>query len=349
MVEAVSTIHGTTALVTGAAGFVGSHLVRALRARGARVRALDAAPMEFDDPQVEAVRGDLCDPSVVAAAVDGVDVIFHTAAIIELAERAPKAVRDKVWAVNVDATRRLLELAERAGVSRFVHTSSTATVLAEGAAGGDETIAYSSAKDLYTTSKVESEKLVRAHRGRMLTVAIRPGGIYGPGERKQLVGPSFAAFAKGEPVTIIGEGTTRLDYTHVDNLVDGQIRAAERLFDGSPVCGAAYFITDDQPMNHGEFTRRLVHYLGLVPKVRYLSLSVLRPLATASEIAFERFGKKPLISHMQLRTCSIDYYYSIAAARRDLGYAPLFDTDAGIRSMVPDIQGFMKSTEFRGH
>ena len=95
-------------------------------------------------------------------------------------------MRERVRAVNIDATRTLLELAEAAGVGRFVHTSSTATVLAPDAAGGDESLPYSTSSDLYTTSKVESEKIVRAHRGRMKTVAIRPGGIYGPGERNQL-------------------------------------------------------------------------------------------------------------------------------------------------------------------
>lgn len=349
MVEARFQIAGSSCLVTGAAGFVGQNLVRTLRERGAKVRALDAAPMDFADEGVTVLRGDLCDPAFVRAAVAGVDTIFHTAAIIELAERAPADVKKRIHAVNVEATSKLLALAEEAGVLRFVHTSSTATVLQDGAAGGDESLPYSQAKDLYTTSKVESEVVVRAHRGKMKTVAIRPGGIYGPGERKQLVGPSFAAFRKGEPVTVIGEGTTRLDYTHVANLVDGQLRAAERLYEGSPVAGAAYFITDDQPINHGEFTRRLLRALGLVPKIRYAPVSVLRPVAIASELAFERFGKKPLLTVMQVRTCSTDYYYSIAAARRDLGYSPIYDTDAGIRSMVADVEGYMREIQFRGH
>jgi len=349
MTQAVRSIEATTCLVTGAAGFVGSNLVEALRARGAKVIALDAAPMRFEGPNVTMLRGNLLDVELVRSAVTGVDVVFHTAAIIELAERAPVAVRERVHAVNVGATRTLLELAESAGVGAFVHTSSTATVLARGTAGGDESLPYSPARDLYTTSKVASERLVRAHRGRMATVAIRPGGMYGPGERNQLVGPSFAAFAKGEPITVIGSGTTRLDYTHVANLVDAQIRAAERLAQASVIAGAAYFVTDDQPMNHGEFTRRLMRAIGVVPQVRYLPAPVLDKVAMIAELRYERFGTKPMLTRMQVRTCTLDYFYRIDAARRDLGYAPIYDTDAGIRSMVPDVSAYMREIGFAGH
>lgn len=350
MIQEVRPIDGSTCLVTGGAGFVGLALVRALRKRGCKVHVLDAAPMPkgFADDGVTAYVGDIRDEALVRRALAGVKVVFHTAAIIELARWAPKSVIDLVHSVNVGATEKLLALAEVAGVERLVQTSSTATVLSPDCAGGDESIPYSDSQDLYTVTKVAAEKLVRAHRGTMLTCSIRPGGIYGPGERKQLVGLTFAAMRRGEPVTIIGDGTSRLDYTHVDSLVDAHLRAADRLIPGSVVAGKAYFVSDDQPINHGEFTRRVLRALGMVPKLRYVPIGVLEKVAYLSEKRFARFGTKPLVSQAQIRTCALDYWFDISAARRDLGYVPLYSTDEGILSMVPDLNGYMREIRFRG-
>src|SRR5262249_2024153 len=155
-------------------------LVRALLARGCRVHVLDAAPMPnhyWDGAaipgDVVVFQGDLRDAALVRRAVEGVKVVFHTAALIELAQYAPREVAERVRAVNVDATRVLLDAAEAAGVERFVQTSSTATVLGPECGGGDESLPYSTQQDLYAITKVAAEKLVRAHRGEMLTCSLR--------------------------------------------------------------------------------------------------------------------------------------------------------------------------------
>lgn len=339
----LKSIDGATCLVTGGAGFVGKNLVAALVAKGCKVRVLDKVACPVTGPEVTSIVGDLVSRDDVHRALEGVEVIFHTAALIELTERAPAAVKARVRAVNVDGTRALLDAAEALGIGRFVQTSSTATTLAATGAGGDESLPYSTFTDLYCSTKVEAEKLVRARNGaRLKTVSLRPGGIYGPGERNQLVGPLFKALKRGEPLTIIGDGTSRLDYTHVANLVDAHIRAAERLVDGSPVNGAAYFVTDDQPLNHGEMSRRLARTVGMLPRVRHLPPKVVLGLAEVSELAFERFGKVPLVTKMQCRTCLYDYFFSIDAARRDLGYTPM-TTDEGIATCGPDIRAFLRT------
>lgn len=348
MTAAVRPIDGATCLVTGGAGYLGRALVKALSARGCRVVVLDPAEATFEEPGVTQVRGDLRDRALLDGALRGVDVVFHGAAIIELAQYAPKAVKERVHAVNVDGTRLLLERAEAAGVGRFVQTSSIATVMNNGHAGEGEAQPYSTEPNLYAVTKIAAEKLVRGHRGRMQTCSLRPGGIYGPGERNQLLRPSFAEYKNGNPITIIGEGTSRLDYTHIDNLVDAHLRAADRLVEGGPVAGGAYFISDGQPINHGVFNVRMLRALGMEPKVRYVPVSVLSKVAYLSERAFERFGKKPAITLGQIRTCAEDAWYDISAARRDLGYTPLYDTDAGIRSMLVDVEGYMREIGFRG-
>lgn len=348
MTSAVRSLDGAHCLVTGGAGYLGRNLVSALRARGASVTVLDPADAKFDDDAVKLVRGDLRDPATLDTALRGVDVVFHTAALIELARYAPKEVVERVKSVNIDGTRTLLERAEAAGVRSFVQTSSVATVMAEGTAGGDESLPYSTYGNLYSNTKVAAETLVRSHRGTMKTCSLRPGGIYGPGERNQLVAPTFSELRRGNPITVIGEGSSRLDYTHIENLVDAHLRAAERLVEGNPVCGSAYFISDGQPMNHGEFTRRMMAQLGMVVKMRYVPVKVLRNVALLSERAYERFGKKPPLTMGQVDTCAWDNWFSIDAARRDLEYTPKYDTDAGLASMIPDLETHLKTIRFRG-
>lgn len=327
-------IEGARCLITGGAGFLGQNLSRALLERGCEVHVLDRVPSPIDDARVKNFTADLLDERAMRESLKGVTIVFHTAAMIELSELAPRALKERVRAVNIDATARLLELSEEAGVERFIHTSSAAVALEATCAGGDESLPYSSLPDLYTMTKVAAEKLVRAKNGEtMRTVSLRPGGIYGPGERGQLLAPAIRMMRGGDPLTVLGDGLSRLDYTFIDNLVDAHLRAAERLVAESPVNGAAYFVMDGQPMNHGEFMRRQLEAAGTVPRIRHIPAKIAWSLAEISEQAHLRFGKKPLLTRAQCRTCLFDFHFKIDAAKRDLGYAPI-STHEGIERTV---------------
>src|SRR5581483_10105002 len=146
-------------LVTGGSGFVGANLVTTLLKRGHQVRSFDRAPSPLPaHPALEVLQGDICDPDTVAAAVDGVDTIFHTAAVIELlgGASATEEYRKRSFAVNVDGTKNLVHAAQKAGVKRFVYTSSNSVVMGgKPIAGGDETLPYTDRfNDLYTETKV---------------------------------------------------------------------------------------------------------------------------------------------------------------------------------------------------
>lgn len=343
--HAASSLAGARCLVTGAAGFVGRNLVDALAARGCTVVAFDLAPVA-ERERVVAVRGDVTRRDDVDRAMRGVDVVFHTAARIATAEWAPRGAREAVHAVNVEGTRNLVESAIAAGATRLVHTSSASVCFGPTSAGGDESLAYSRYEDMYTTTKVAAERLVRDAdgRGALRTGAVRPGGIYGPGERNQLLGAVLGARNAGQPITVIGDGRSRLDYTFIDNLVDAELRLAERLVEGSPACGRAYFVSDDEPINHGEWSRRLLSRMGLDASQRHLPVGLATAISLAMELAWRTFGKpEPLLTRMHVRTCAHDAWYAIGAARRDLGYAPLVDTDQGISRTVDDALAYWKT------
>ncbi|KPK52599.1 MAG: hypothetical protein AMJ63_08945 [Myxococcales bacterium SG8_38_1] len=328
-----SPLDGKRCLVTGGAGYLGRHLVSALRAKGCSVHALDKAPSPEPREGVYWFQGDVRDPALVAAACEGVDTVFHTAAVIDALTHARRSIAREIESINVGGTVNVIRVAQRQGVRRLVHTSSIVASFCMGAAGADETAPYSTSRDLYTATKVRGERAVLAANGEhgLLTCAIRPGGIYGPGERFTY-GRLVRALKRGAPLVVFGDGRARLDYVYIDSLVEGEIRAAERLVEGSPVCGQAYFLSDDTPINAGQFSIDLAKHMGLqVPLVR-----VPDPLARAVGTVWERFyqifgAPKPMFTLANVKLCDIDHYFSIEKAKRDLGYAPLVDTDEGIR------------------
>jgi 3beta-hydroxy-delta5-steroid dehydrogenase/steroid delta-isomerase len=342
----LASIDGATCLVTGSAGFVGSNLVRALLDRGCTVHGFDLAPATITHPSLRWFQGDVRNFEDVREAAHGVDVVFHTAAMIATFTYAPESFAEFVRTVNVDGTQNVIRAAIEVGATRLVHTSSIITVPFDRPPGLGEPSEYSNASDLYSRSKVEAEKLVLAANGEggLLTAAIRPGGIYGPGERNTIIGPLVTSLKQGAPLVVFGKGTTRMDYTYIDNLVDAQIRAAERLVPGSPVCGRAYFVTDGDPINTGNFSQTLIDHMGIDAKTIRVPGPVARILAKAGERVFQLFGKpKPPVSLVDVQLCLKDSFFSIDRARQDLEYEPLVSTREGLRRTAEEARQFYDS------
>lgn len=340
-----SPIDAKRCLVTGGAGFLGRNLVAALRSKGCPVHVLDTTDEAAPVQGVRWFRGDVRNHADVLAASKGVDIVFHTAAVIEALTHARRSVARNIEAINVGGTKNLLRAARENGVRRFVHTSSIVTSFCMDAAGGDESAPYSTSRDLYTSTKVAGERAVLEANGKsgLLTCAIRPGGIYGPGERLTY-GRLVRALKMGVPLVVFGDGKARLDYVYIDSLVDAQLRAAERLVEGSPVCGEAYFLSDETPINAGQFSIELVKNMGLeVPLIRVPD-PVARAIGLAMERAYQVLGvARPLFTVANVKLCDIDHYFSIDKAKRDLGYAPLVDTEEGLRRTAVEARQYYES------
>jgi 3beta-hydroxy-delta5-steroid dehydrogenase/steroid delta-isomerase len=238
-----------------------------------------------------------------------------------------------------------LHVAQQSGVRRLVHTSSIVASFCVDAAGGDETSPYSASRDLYTRTKIEAERAVLRANGEhgLLTCAIRPGGIYGPGERLTY-GRLVRALKARVPLVVFGDGDARLDYVFIDNLVDGELRAAERLVEGSPVCGQAYFLSDGTPINAGEFSIELVRNMGVHAPLVRVPDRVARALGEVLERVYQLFGApKPVFTVANVKLCDIDHYFSIDKARQDLGYIPGVDTTEGLRRTAIEARQYYDS------
>jgi len=253
-------------LVTGGAGFIGSHVVDKLRDAGHTPRILDLVPSAYDD-DVETVLGDLCDADVTRAALDGCDAVVHLAALADVDEVAKDPRRTDE--VNVRGTQVLLECSRDARVGRFVYAS---TIWVYGDASGPESVDEDTPLGLprhfYTATKIAGE-MYTASYGELYDLEwtiLRFGIPYGPRARPTAVVPAFTAKAlAGQPLTIAGDGTQSRRFVYVEDLAEGVVAslvpaAANRVYnlvgrENTSVRAIARAIRDvvgDVPIEHIE-------------------------------------------------------------------------------------------------
>jgi 3beta-hydroxy-delta5-steroid dehydrogenase/steroid delta-isomerase len=236
--------------------------------RGRHVRSFDRIPSPLPaHPRLEMLEGDICDSDTVTKAVDGIETIIHTAAIIDLMGGASVTdeYRKRSFAVNVDGTKNLVHAAQTAGVKRFVYTASNSVVMGgQRISGGDETLPYTERfADLYTETKVVAEQFVLSQTGigDMLTCSVRPSGIWGRGDQT-MFRKVFESVLAGHVKVLVGSKNVKLDNSYVHNLIRGFVLAAENLVPGGTAPGQAYFINDGEPVNMFEFSRLVVEACG---------------------------------------------------------------------------------------
>ena len=342
MADASLTTELGSVLVTGGSGFVGANLVSTLLERGHRVRSFDRAPSPLPaHPKLEVLQGDITDEAVCAKAVDGIDTIIHTAAVIDLMGGASvtEEYRQRSFSVNLGGTENLVYAGRKAGVKRFVYTASNSVVMGgQNIAGGDETMPYTTRfNDLYTETKVAAEQFVLGQNGveGMLTCAIRPSGIWGTGDQT-MFRRLFESVIDGHVKVLVGRKSALLDNSYVHNLIHGFILAGEHLVPGGSAPGQAYFINDAEPVNMFEFARPVVEACGEKwPRMR-VSGRLVRWIMTLWQRLHFQFGfPEPLLEPLAIERLYLDNYFSIAKARRDLNYEPLFTTEQALAECLP--------------
>ncbi len=337
-------------LVTGAAGFLGRNIVQRLLDEGLTVRALvRKTPLELVDESLRCIRGDVSNLEDVVQACEGVDTVFHTAALISLlgGSTVTKSYRDEARRVNVTGTSNVIEACVSAKVKRLIYTSSV-DVCFEGKPlpNMNESLPYPQHfKSVYAETKVAAEKLVlEADAGSSLrTCAIRPDGIYGA-EPNEMIVRFVEQLMAGNLVARIGSISALQDNSHVANLVDGHLLAARHHVANGPACGQAYFIADDEPMNSFEFFRPLIEGLGHRFPQREIPVWLLRPLIHLWQAAHFIFGiPKPMLSPHELDKISVTHYASIDKARNELGYAPKKSVAEAMRECLQYCESNLKS------
>jgi len=326
-------------LVTGAAGFVGKHLVAALLERGLQVRALVRnTPLEMNHPNLECFSGDIRNASQILKACEGVDTVFHTAAMIAtLGGRAvTREYREQAYAINVAGTDNIVKACREQGVHRLIHTSSVDTCFnATEDLHMDENTPYATRfVCLYTETKIKAEQsILSANSPTLSTCALRPDGIWGAGGI--MLDTMVEQLHEGKMVARIGGMGGLHDHVHIDNLVHAHLLAADALAPGSPVCGKAYFVSDGEPARIFDFVRPLFEGLGYQVPQRSIPATPLRAMVTIWQWLHFKLGiSEPIFTPHELNKLTISNVIHSDAARRDFGYVPIKSVAEGMAEAI---------------
>ncbi|MCE9546675.1 MAG: SDR family oxidoreductase [Planctomycetia bacterium] len=316
-----------TFLVTGGAGFIGSHIVTALVERGDRVLVLDnlstghLANLEHLSRDVEVIEADLIDVDAVAQAVRGVDCIFHEAALASV-PRSVEAPLD-TNAACVTGTVTLLDQARRAGVRRLVYAASSALY-------GDQPYCSKREIDLpapispYGAAKLAAEYYCQAFAATygIETVALRYFNVFGPRQDPDspysAVIPLFiTALIEGRRPTVFGDGLQSRDFTFVANVVHGNLLAA----DAPGVSGRSFNLANGRSITLLDLLATLNKYLGtnVQPVLAPPRAGDIRESMADITMARQFLGYEPQVGFDEGIRQSIDYYramYERAATRR---------------------------------
>lgn len=321
-----------TILLTGATGFVGSHIADALVRAGHTVRTLARTGSDttfLASLGVTVVPGDLTDANALKRAAEGCDVVVNSAAKV-----GDWGHVDGYRAVNVEGLRNLFDATLGQPLHRFVHISSLGVYEARHHYGTDETEPLPNDHiDGYTQSKVEAERLaLQYHRKQKVPVVIlRPGFVYGPRDRTVL--PRLADRLKERSILYIARGRFALNTTYVGNIADAVLLAIGAPAEG--VAGEVFNITDGEFVSKRRFFETVADGLGLKRPRGFPPVPVwlARVAANWRESTFRRLNKPnpPRITQAQLKFAGLNLDFSIAKARTKLGYAPRVLFDEGMK------------------
>jgi nucleoside-diphosphate-sugar epimerase len=312
-------------LVTGGSGFLGSHLVEALVARGDEVRVLVRPTSKIDHLEslgVQLVYSDLNDSQSVRKAAHGMERIYHCAALA-----SDWGTWENFQAANVTGFRNLLDASLEAGVSKFVHVSTT-DVYGHPNYPVDETAPYRLRGWQYGDTKIEGEQLAWTyHREHGLPITIvRPVNIYGPRSTSFVL--ELAQLLKSGDMVHIGKGGQPAGLAYVTNVVDMILRAA----DSESSVGHAYNASDGSDVTWPQYMDKLAKIIS-APSPRVVipyRLAYLAGWAMEKIYGALRIQSRPLLTRMMVELFGTNQGFSIDKARRELGYEPRVSFEEGM-------------------
>ncbi|XP_072205547.1 putative short-chain dehydrogenase/reductase family 42E member 2 [Excalfactoria chinensis] len=326
------------AVVTGGGGYFGYKLGCALASSGASVVLYDIHKPIWEIPNgVVCIQADVRDYNAIFAACEGADCVFHVASY-GMSGRE-QLHREEIETVNINGTRYIIDACKKRNITRLIYTS-TVNVVFGGLPiedGDEETVPYFPIEqhvDHYSRTKSIAEQMVLAANGTPLagggvlyTSVLRPPGIYGPEEQRHL--PRLAKnIERGILSFKFGDPSAKMNWVHVENLVQAQILAAEALTPEKNyiASGQVYFIHDGEKFNLFEWLAPLFERLGCSKPWIPIPTSLVYASATVMEhlhlILKPLVELSPLLTRNEVQNISTTHTFRIDKARRQLGYSP---------------------------
>jgi nucleoside-diphosphate-sugar epimerase len=312
-----------TALITGATGYTGGRLALRLRAEGHAVRALVRRRSRADHlvrAGVHLIEGDIRRPKDVARAAAGVDCIYHIAAVFRTAGHPDEHYYD----VNVGGTDNVLRAAKCHGVARVVHCSTIGVHGDVAEIPCHEETPFNPG-DIYQVTKLEAEQQARAAFSNGLSGSIvRPAGIYGPGDLRHL--KLFKTIYNGQ-FRMFGSGETLYHPVYIDDLISGIILSSR-----SPAAlGQTYILAGKRYVTLNHLTAAIAAAIGCEPPRGRLPYWPLLAGAAVCEALCKPLQIEPPLHRRRAGFFVKNRAFSIAKARRELGYQPQVDIDEGLQ------------------
>lgn len=311
-------------LVTGGTGFAGSRLVSRLVKKGEFVRVLVRKNSNIDylkKLDVELCIGDVTDKNSIKAAIKGVDVVYHIAALFRQAKFPDRAY----WQVNVQGTQNMLEAGYEEGVKRFVHCSTIGVLGHIANPPADETHPYNPG-DVYQRSKCEGEKIaLKFFRDKKFPVVItRPTAIYGPGDMRLF--KLFKYVSSGRMI-ILGSGNVFYHLVYVEDLARGFELCAQK----ENAIGQVYILGGDKYLTLNELADFIARVLGISFSKIHLPVLPVKVLSILCEKACVFLRIEPPLHRRRVDFFTKSRAFNISKAKRELGYKPEFDLETGLR------------------
>ncbi len=321
-------------LITGAAGFIASHLVDYLIEQGVKPAQLRlvVAPWDtlknldhLDLHKAEIIIADIRDKTAMKKAVKGMNFVYHLAARIDFDGKTYAEYED----VNVIATQHLVRACRNQPIKKFIFYSSIGVFGLPAGIGNIESWDETHPKtytNFYGKSKWEGEKVVvEEHQKNNLPYAIiRPASVYGPREK----GPTLALYKaiKNNQFMMIGDGTNKMHYVYVEDLVAATYLAAK-----SKRTSGDYIIAGNKPTAFRDIVRTIASSIGKAVPSWHIPRPVAMIIGNVLEVVGNATGMKPPLFPSRIKTMTTTYYYNISKAKHELGYKPVVSFKRGAK------------------
>jgi nucleoside-diphosphate-sugar epimerase len=317
-------------LVTGATGFIGTHLVKALVEKRRDVRCLvrkTSNTKKIETWDIELFYGDLLDKQSLEEAVKGIDIIYHLAGEVFASQR------ERYYQVNLDGLNNLLAACLKNSVRKIIHFSSNSSV----GPNPDRKIPVNEDTPCrpivpYGKSKLEGEYAIKhfSKEYGLPTVIIRPPVVYGPGVSQSSRVLTFLNLINKGLFRVVGDGENLISLCYIDNLIHGVLLAeAEKRSEGE-----TYFFADERPYSINEIAETIAREEGKTLPKNHLPTWVAEILSIGLMVPSKIFGFTSPLSRETIKHLKYSWFVDMSKAQKDLGYKPIVNFNDGIRVTV---------------
>lgn len=313
-------------LVTGATGFIGSHIAEKLVKSGNSVVALVRRTSNLTFLKqlgVEVRYGDVTDAESVKQAMQGVATVYHSAALADEWISYNNARK-----INVLGTKNILDAASEVGVNRFIYVSSLAVLGMRDHYSTPVDAAYKKSGDPYIDTKIEAEQMVLDYycQKKLPVSVVRPGFVFGPRDTKVI--PRIISKLQEGKFIFVGKGDNILNIVYIENLIDVIMRVSQ----AQHSVGKVYNVTNDSKMQLKDFIYKIASLWGIEKPIKSIPKALAYLLCELFERSARLIGSKtpPLITKARIKFLTLNLDFDISHTRKDLGYEPLISVEEGL-------------------